>query len=157
MIRTTITMLALAAALAAQQTKQAPKQTATKQAAAKPKQETKAVVPAKAITIPKDAKEVEPGTFAAKDASGKMWHYRRTPFGVVRFEPQIEKDNTRELAETITAFDDGSDTVRFERKTPFGKAEWKRKKSELNPSESLAWKRASENRGQSAAAKPAKD
>lgn len=162
MIRIAVPMLALAmAAVAAPQaTKQSAKQAATKQAA-KPKQEAaKTAAPAVAkgsTTIPKDAVEVEPGVFAAKDAKGKMWHYRRTPFGVARFEPEIEKDDTRELAEQITAIDEGGDTVRFERKTPFGKASWTRKKSELNASESLAWKRAAENRGQSAAAKPAQD
>lgn len=153
MIRISVLTLALVAAAAAQQAKQAPKQAPAKQAAAK----KQAAKPAEAITIPKDAVEVEPGTFAAKDAKGKMWHYRRTPFAVVRFEPQIEKNDSRELAEQITAFDDGGETIRFERKTPFGKAEWKRKKSELSESESLAWKRAAANRGSSAATKPAQD
>ena len=34
--------------------------------------------------IPKGATEIEPGVFKHKDASGKAFIYRKTPFGVIK-------------------------------------------------------------------------
>jgi hypothetical protein len=111
-----------------------------------------AAKPAVGLTIPKDAVEVEPGLWSAKDAKGKVWHYRRTPFGVRKFEPETRPDTTAEQAEFVTAFDEGGEVIRFERKTPFGKATWRRRKSELDAVELLAWKRAGANRTPAGAA-----
>ena len=112
-----------------------------------------AEVPAAApgsLSVPKEAVEVEPGLFAAKDAKGKTWHYRRTPFGVRKFEPETVKDTSEEDAEFMTATEDG-DKIKFERKTPWGKAQWTKKKSELNGAETVAWKRISEGKNTQAA------
>lgn len=94
------------------------------------------------LTIPKDAVEIEPGTFQHKDAAGKVWHYRNTPFGVRKFEP--EQINTtmgaNSDADLMTAVDLG-DSIQFERKMPFGTSKWTRKKSELSEAEKITWER----------------
>lgn len=91
------------------------------------------------ITVPANAVEIEPGLFQARDAkTGKTWHYRRTPFGVSRFEPQVRKDTTVEEAGLIEITSKEGDTINFERRTPFGKAKWSRKRTELNAAEKMA-------------------
>ncbi len=91
------------------------------------------------IAIPVNAVEIEPGLFQARDAkTGKTWHYRRTPFGVSRFEPQVRKDTTVEEAAVIEITGKEGDAIQFERRTPFGKAKWSRKRTELNAAEKLA-------------------
>ncbi|MEZ5354532.1 MAG: hypothetical protein R2762_18020 [Bryobacteraceae bacterium] len=98
------------------------------------------------LTIPKAAVEIEPGLWEHKDAKGKTWHYTRTPFGVRRFEPESIPDDSANEAAFLTAIDKGGDTVEFERKTPFGKAKWTRKRDELNDAEKLAVERARSGR-----------
>mgnify|MGYP001577876385 CR=1 FL=1 len=93
----------------------------------------------KSTTIPAGAVEVEPGVFQHKDAKGKVWLYRRTPFGIAKYEPEPEAEPAG--GEDLLASAQG-DSVRFERKTPFGVSTWIRKKSELNADEAAAWKRA---------------
>ncbi|MCC6538313.1 MAG: hypothetical protein IT162_12225 [Bryobacterales bacterium] len=91
------------------------------------------------VTMPANAVEIEPGLFQARDAkTGKTWHYRRTPFGVSRFEPQVRKDTTVEEAGLIEITSKEGDTINFERRTPFGKAKWSRKRAELNAAEKMA-------------------
>lgn len=90
---------------------------------------------AEQATIPAGAKEVEPFLFAYTDAGGKRWFYRRTPFGVVKWEDKPittppMADNTNPVIIT-----DLGDSVRFLWKTPFGDQSWVRKKTELNDDE----------------------
>ena len=111
------------------------------------------------VTIPKDAVEIEPGLFQAKDGAGKVWHYTRTPFGVRRFEPEHLKDTTAEEAARITVTGEENGVVRFVRKTPFGTAGWSRKKDKLNAAEKMALERTGarkEEGGATATAKPSK-
>lgn len=114
--------------------------------------------PSGPISIPKDAVEVEPGLFEAKDAAGKTWHYTRTPFGVRRFEPVQLKDTTAEEASRINVIGQDGDSVKFERKTPWGSAKWSKKKDQLNAAEKLAMDRPRQPRSgaATAAAKAAK-
>ncbi len=105
----------------------------TRKAAASPAAPTSTIIPA-------DAVEVEPGIFQHSDAKGKKWLYRRTPFGIAKYEPEPGAPAALE-GEGITASEQG-DSVRFERKTPFGVTRWTKKKTELNSEESAAWKRA---------------
>ncbi|MCX6618962.1 MAG: hypothetical protein NTZ98_23055 [Acidobacteria bacterium] len=106
--------------------------------------------PAKETVIPKEAKQIEPYTYRYTDAQGKIWIYRKTPFGVARFpEPPPEAKPVEEIPEGMTAVEDG-DSIRFERPTPFGKHRWTRKKSELTELERRVWER---ERPKSAAAK----
>ena len=98
------------------------------------------------LTVPKEAVKVDNLTWRYKDAEGKTWIYRRTPFGLVRF---AEEEQTAEPASDesllLTAFDEG-DSVRFEKKSPFGVSRWTRKKSELTDVERKAWERAQETK-----------
>ncbi len=145
------------AGLALAQTKKAAPAAAKKDPA--PATVTKPQAPAAGpVTIPKDAVEVEPGLFQAKDASGKTWHYTRTPFGVRRFEPEHLRDTTAEEAERIMVAGEEDGVVRFSRKTPFGTTGWSRKKDKLNAAEKMAVERAAQPKdaggSTSAAAKP---
>jgi hypothetical protein len=123
--------------------KKAPAKTATKKAQAKP-----AAQPAP-LSIPAEAREVEPGTYLHVDAEGKRWKYRRTPFGVSRWEDKdAQADRADERAEAAqieatTAVEDG-DLIHFSRPGPFGAYKWSRKKSELDAGEQAVWKRQQE-------------
>jgi len=104
--------------------------------------------PAPVIALPKDAVEVEPGTWRHQ-ADGKTWIYRKTPFGLSRFEEKAAKAEKEEskaapgsdVSAGMRAFDDG-EYVRFERPGPFGVYKWRRKKTELDAGEKQAWSRA---------------
>jgi len=99
--------------------------------------------------VPAEAKQVEPNTHQYTDAQGKKWIYRKTPFGLVRYEDKPapaaakdgEKEQEQELSEAIKAAEDG-DSVRFERPGPFGPYRWVRKKTELTDAERQAWERS---------------
>jgi hypothetical protein len=105
-----------------------------KKAAAKP--------PAKnqRLTLPADAKEVEPNTYRYTDPKGTKWIYRQTPFGLTRYEDKepVEKKAEKPQSEPVKATEDG-DSIRFERHTPFGVQRWVRKKAELNAEEQRIW------------------
>jgi len=93
------------------------------------------------IVVPPGAVETQPGFYSYTDPAGKKWIYRRTPFGVARWEDKPAgaarstpfEDNTR-------SFEQG-DAVRFERTTPFGVAKWVKKKSDLDDEERFIWER----------------
>jgi hypothetical protein len=100
---------------------------------------------APAVTaIPKGAVETAPGLYRWTDKDGKVWTYRRTPFGVKRWpadsadirQDALDKGNA--ASERTTAVEQG-DAVRFEQATPFGKRTWVRKKTELNEYERKIW------------------
>lgn len=95
----------------------------------------------KPVEIPPGAQKVDDLTYRQTDAQGKNWTYRVTPFGVVKYETPAQVDAAAQLPPGMVAFDEG-DTVRFERDTPFGRAKWSRKKSELDEVEKLALERA---------------
>lgn len=96
---------------------------------------------AKGLTLPEGAKEVEPNTYRYADPQGKTWIYRRTPFGLVRYEDRPAAEVPVKVPETMTAIDEG-DSIRFETSTPFGKRSWTEKKSELSDAEQAAWDQA---------------
>jgi len=73
-----------------------------------------------------------------------VWHYRRTPFGLAKFQPEeSETAKSDQQAAAYLKATDGGEMVKFERKTPFGVSRWTRKKTELKGAELEAWKRAS--------------
>jgi len=95
------------------------------------------------LTVPDDAVETSPGLYRWTDKDGKVWMYRRSPFGVSRFpaepgdmKPQEAKEQSS--AQRVTAVEEG-DSIRFEQNTPFGKRTWTRKKAELSESEKTIW------------------
>jgi hypothetical protein len=113
--------------------KNKPAQTAAAQASAAPAQ------------IPPDAVESEPGSFRYVDAKGTKWVYRRTPFGVARWQDDPAADAARKAEyaksfDDVTAIEDGN-SIRFERPSPFGVYRWKQKKSDLNEMEQAVWAR----------------
>lgn len=96
--------------------------------------------------LPEGAKEIAPFTWRYTDPQGKTWIYRRTVFGLAKFEEKADKKTEEaEAPANIRAFEEG-DSIRFERPTPFGVVRWIRKKAELNDAEQAVWDR--ERRGQ---------
>ncbi|MGH9719012.1 MAG: hypothetical protein ACRD8O_02280 [Bryobacteraceae bacterium] len=114
-------------------------------ALAEQKTTAKKPVPApRPLAIPAGAKEVDAGTYTYTDAKGKKWIYRKTPFGVSRFEdkPGVASVTPEpKLEEQIRAVEEG-DVVKFERSGPFGAYKWERKKSELTEVEKAALERS---------------
>jgi len=89
------------------------------------------------LTIPKDATPNPDGTYSWTDKAGKQWIYSKTPFGISKTEdmgagPAALASQPKDSF--IKATDSG-DSVKFERKTPFGVTKWERKKSELTDDE----------------------
>lgn len=105
--------------------------------------------------LPPGAQEIAPNTYRHTDAQGKTWIYRRTPFGIAKFEEKLEKasEDSEIAPANMRAFEEG-DRVRFERPTPFGTAKWVRKKSELNDVERAAWERELKRTVKTAERKP---
>lgn len=99
-------------------------------------------------SIPTGATMIEPNLYRYTDSSGKTWNYKKTPFGISRWEetaaPAAAVTSSGEQAETAQpglsksdpiVVTDLGDSYRFERKTPFGGSSWVRKKSELTDEE----------------------
>jgi hypothetical protein len=141
-MRILICMCILSGVLAAQDsTKTSPPPAPAAPAAPAAKQTKKA--PA-ASGIPKDAVETTPGFYRWTDKDGKVWTYRRTPFGVTRWPAesvdlgQGAADKRSAGSDQTTAVEQG-DSIRFEQTSLFGKRTWVRKKTELNESEQRIW------------------
>lgn len=107
----------------------------------------------KAITIPKDAVQIDPNTYRYTDPAGKKWTYSKTPFGIIRTEDKpvspeeakrVQEDRAR-LIDATKAVEDG-DSIRFERATPFGVTHWQRNKAELDEVERAVWDRELQRR-----------
>jgi hypothetical protein len=152
MIKIAVSFVIACAALAAAEP--AARKAAQPKTAVKGKASQKS--PRAAISIPAAAREIEPGTFLHMDADGKRWMYRRTPFGVSRWEDKQEagERSAAEKAqlEATSAVEEG-DRIRFSRPGPFGTYKWIKKKDELDADEQAVWKREQER---SAAAKERK-
>ncbi len=97
-------------------------------------QKPKVAPAASAVTIPAGATEVEPNLYRHTEADGKTWLYRRTPFGISKWEDKPAAQHAVDTSTPVHATDLG-DTVQFEKNTPFGKSKWVRKKSELTDEE----------------------
>lgn len=92
--------------------------------------------------LPAAAVEVGPGLYQLADKTGKMWFYRRTPFGVSRFEePKQMAALDPKLAAQIpsTQVSEQGDSLKFVRPGPFGNYTWVKKKTELDESEQAAY------------------
>jgi hypothetical protein len=113
------------------------------QAAPKKESAKKNPAPPAELTLPAGAKQVEFGTYTFTDAQGKKWIYRKTPFGLARYEdkPVEVSAPASSSGDRIVAKEDG-DTIRFERPGPFGTYRWQKKKSELADDEKAAWERS---------------
>ncbi len=82
-------------------------------------------------TIPAGATEVGDNLYRYTDAKGKTWMYRRTPFGVAKWEDNASVQPAVVDDPPPTTVTDLGDSYQFQRDTPFGPQKWKRKKSEL--------------------------
>ena len=120
---------AAALSLSAASAADAPVEQKDKKAAPAPPLKT--IVP---LTIPKDAKPGENGTFKYTDKDGKKWIYNTTPFGVSRMADMGPAPEYYTAPVASKAIDLG-DTVRFEQPGPFGIMHWEKKKSELTDDE----------------------
>ncbi len=106
--------------------------------------------------VPEGATKIDMATWRHVDKDGKAWIYRKTPFALVKLEDKAPPEPRAEVPNLITAVEDG-DSVKFEKPSPFsGSVRWTKKKTDLNPAEQAAWKRAQEQQAKetTAAAKP---
>lgn len=128
-----------------------------------PEQKAAAALP----TVPAGAQEVGSNLYRYTDPHGKVWMYRKTPFGVSKWEekpedrvPQAEPTGSAGADMTGTIMTDLGDSVQFQRATPFGPQKWTRKKSEMSDDEKAAFaiqqhaRQAASGNQPAAAAKP---
>lgn len=106
------------------------------------------VPPTQSTGLPAEAVEVSPGVYKLADKTGKVWFYRRTPFGVSRYEQPKEQavDIQAKYAAEVpaTQITDQGDSVKFVRPGPFGNYTWVKKKADLDESEKAdyeAWQK----------------
>lgn len=101
--------------------------------------------------IPNGAVKIDENTFRyqEKDASGKpgkVWLFRRNPFGVSK----VEESEAAKIGlvqpgpDTPATATDLGDSYRFERPGPFGAKIWTKKKSELTPEERAITQKATQ-------------
>ncbi len=108
-------------------------------AATKKKTQSASSAP-QAVTIPKDAVPNPDGvSYSYTDKQGKRWTYTKTPFGIMKAPaadppPAAVPPSTPDSLAGAKAIDKG-DTVRFERKGPFGTMSWEKKKADLTDDE----------------------
>jgi hypothetical protein len=86
-------------------------------------------------TVPQGAKEIEPNLYRYTDAEGKTWMYRKTPFGISKWEDKPVPPKPDTGAAPPVAITDLGDSVQFDRPTPFGNSRTIRKKAELTDDE----------------------
>ena len=158
--------LLCSAAISAARDNAAPKKTQAKPA---PKTAQKAPAPP-AWAIPASAERLDENTYRHTDGQGKVWYYRKTPFGVMKTEqapdltPQLSNEIARDRQSPFAAqqavaahagqmqdaemlaVTETADTVTFTRGTPFGKSSWTRRKSDLTADERAMWDRAKQNK-----------
>lgn len=87
------------------------------------------------VTVPADATEIAPRVWRHKDASGKTWIYRQTPFGLSKVEEINAPASASAAPPVAVKVTDLGDSVRFEKPNAMGSTVWERKKTELGPEE----------------------
>jgi hypothetical protein len=117
------------------------------------------------IKVPAGAEKIDAYTHRHKDAQGKVWIYRQTPFGVVKYEekslPEVKEDGKKPTPwgavemkpepvdparakaeqrqiEMVKMTEDG-DSLKFEKPSPWGVVRWTKKKTDLNEDEKKIW------------------
>lgn len=94
---------------------------------------------ANAVPLPANAEKVSEGVFRAKDSSGKVWIYTRTPFGFAKHEEGSAPAAPPPEVPAFRVLEAKGGTVRFERDTPFGKSVWTRPAAQLDEKEKAAY------------------
>jgi hypothetical protein len=93
-------------------------------------------------TVPKEAEEVGANLYRYTDPQGKHWMYRKTPFGVSKWEEKPGDAQQQQPPSPPSAglsMTDLGDSVQFQRLTPFGPQKWIRKKSEMTEEEKASF------------------
>lgn len=106
------------------------------------------------VAIPAGAKPVGPAAWEFRDAAGKEWLYRQTPFGISRSPKEALKapsSTAPKPSENITAVEEG-EQVRFTRTGPFGATEWTKPAAALNDVEREALERTRKSKASTAGA-----
>jgi hypothetical protein len=88
-------------------------------------------------SIPNGATQAGPNLYRYTDGSGKAWLYIRTPFGISKREDKPATPPSATYDSQLVTVTDLGDSVRFERKVPFGVMTWVSKKSELTDGEQV--------------------
>lgn len=89
--------------------------------------------------VPAEAVQVDDYTWRLAGQDGKTWLYRRTPFGIVKFE---DKPSPLPAAEETLKVTEKNGEATFERRTPFTSYRWTKKVTELDETEKAALERA---------------
>ena len=105
-------------------------------------------------SIPSGAVQVEPNLYRFTDAQGKNWMYRRTPFGISKWQEDSVPTPPTVPETNLPRVTDFGDRLQFERSTPFGSTVWTKKKSDLTEEEK-AWSEASKASTAPSAPEPA--
>jgi hypothetical protein len=90
------------------------------------------------VEIPADAVLIDEGHWEAKDASGKVWVYNATPWGISKVEKTKGSQPQTAAPSTLQVLSVAEGQAEFEQVTPFGKSRWTRKLTEMNESEKTA-------------------
>lgn len=101
--------------------------------------------PAAALEVPPGAEKMGEGVWRARDAQGRTWIYRRTPFGLVREQEGAAGRPAPPEKVYIRVREAGESAIVFERDTPFGRRTWSKSPQELDDEERLAleqWRRS---------------
>lgn len=129
-------ILFLAGALAAGAAAQADK---TPKAAPKAERKPAPKARPQALVPPPDAERISEGIWRARDAQGRTWIYKKTPFGMVRYEDEGAAGQPAAKLTPLRVREAGAGGVVFERQTPFGVSTWTRKPEELGEEERQAF------------------
>jgi len=105
-------------------------------------------------SVPAGAKEVGPNLYRYTDAQGKTWMYRKTPFGVGKWEDKPSEQPAASVDVPATVTEVG-DSYQFQRQTPFGMQKWTVKKAELNDFEKALVEKAGANTKETSSPKTA--
>jgi len=135
-----ITILFLSCALGAGASAQA-----GKAAEKKPARKAEAKAKPAPVTPPADAERISEGVWRAKDAQGKSWIYKRTPFGMTKYEEESAATPAPDARAPLRVREAAGGRVVFERQTPFGTRSWSKSAAELDEEERQAleaWQKA---------------
>lgn len=122
-------------------------QSAPARKAAPPTPAKAAVKPKPAASaLPSDAEKISEGLWRARDAEGKTWYYKRTPFGIVRYREEGAAEGGAARQSEVRVVKVAEKEIVFEHRTPFGVRTWTRSPGALDQDEKRAleqWQQAS--------------
>lgn len=94
--------------------------------------------PGAAAALPADAEKVAEGVWRARDAQGRTWIYKRTPFGLTRYEESAPRQEAAAGPAGLRVREADGSRIVFEKKTPFGVRTWTKSPEELDSEERQA-------------------